>query len=167
MKNTIFEQAALEAGAGLKELDAQFDQLEAKKEELLAHRDLLESVGRHLFTVISMAPNGTTDHAAHTDHTEYAAEPAVAVEAHDAIHEAAPAPEERVPFSFVDVHPEETDEHVPVEETASAAEETADAPATEPPTFAELLSQTKPYSLRNDGWPAATPVASRTLRSLL
>jgi hypothetical protein len=167
MKNTIFEQAALEAGAGLKELDAQFDQFEARREELLAHRDLLESVGRQLFTVISMAPDGSTAHAEHMTHTEHTRVATDPVEEHDTNHEAALAPEERVPFSFVDAHPEEMDEHVPVEATASAAEETADAPAPEPPTFAELLSQSKPYSLRNDGWPAATPVASRTLRSLL
>jgi hypothetical protein len=35
------------------------------------------------------------------------------------------------------------------------------------PTFKELLSQSKPYSLRNDGWPACKPVAQRALRDLL
>ncbi len=43
----------------------------------------------------------------------------------------------------------------------------AEADNSKAPSFKDLLSQSKPYSLRNDGWPSCKPVAQRALRDLL
>ena len=154
MKNGVFEQAAIEASAGLKDIDAQIEQIEARKEELLANRDLLESVGRQLCTMLSMAPaHAPAEEAYESD----AAAPEEPVAEHaEPIFAATDEPE-------AEAHPVQEEEPQECAPVAAAAE----TPAGDAPSFADLLSQSKPYSLRNDGWPAATPVGQRTLRSLL
>jgi hypothetical protein len=153
MKNGVFEQAAVEASAGLKEIDAEIDRIEARKESLLANRQLLQEVGRQLCTVMSVISVDAPKEQAHE--AAPAHEEAEAVPAEQILAAVAEPEQEAHP-----VHEEEAQELTPV---GAAAE----APEAEAPTFADLLSQSKPYSLRNDGWPAATPVAQRTLRSLL
>jgi hypothetical protein len=52
MKYSAFEQAAIEASAGLKEIDAEFEQLEAKKHSLEEKRELLETLVHQLLMVL-------------------------------------------------------------------------------------------------------------------
>lgn len=54
MKREVFEQAAIEANAGTDEIDAEIQQLEARKQALLANREVLQAVGRQMLTVLSI-----------------------------------------------------------------------------------------------------------------
>ena len=54
MKREVFEQAAIEANAGLDEIDAEIQQLEARKQSLLVNRELLHTVGRQMLSVLSV-----------------------------------------------------------------------------------------------------------------
>lgn len=54
MKREVFEQAAIEANAGLDEIDAEIQQLEARKQSLLVNRELLQTVGRQMLSVLSV-----------------------------------------------------------------------------------------------------------------
>lgn len=51
MRYTIFEQAASEARAGMKEIDAEIDRLKARRELL----EVLETISRQLLTVVPMS----------------------------------------------------------------------------------------------------------------
>jgi len=150
MNYNVIEQAAVEASNGLKDIDTELEQLAARKDSLLGNRETLETLGRQLFTVLSMISDAAP--------AEKASEAALTPEQ--------PAAE---PVSFADAHSEATSDPLPQEEATDSSPVVAapETPAEEAPSFAELLSQSKPYSLRNDGWPAAAPVAQRTLRSLL
>lgn len=109
------------------------------------------------------APEAQEEPVAYTPAATFADEP---VEEHAAFAEALP---ETQPEAQADDHQEalpESHEHEEWEHLApvGVAAEAQDAKA---PTFKDLLSQSKPYSLRNDGWPACKPVAQRALRDLL
>jgi len=51
MRYTVFEQAASEARAGMKEIDAEIDRLKARRELL----EVLETISRQLLTVVPMS----------------------------------------------------------------------------------------------------------------
>jgi len=55
MKYSAFEQAAIEASNGLKEVDAEFEQLEARKQALESKRELLETLVHQLLLVLPTA----------------------------------------------------------------------------------------------------------------
>ncbi len=50
MRFAVFEQAASEARAGMKEIDAEIDRLKARRELL----EVLETISRQLLTVVPM-----------------------------------------------------------------------------------------------------------------
>jgi hypothetical protein len=52
MKYSAFEQAAIEASAGLKEIDAEIEQIELQKHTLAEKRELLESLVHQLLMVL-------------------------------------------------------------------------------------------------------------------
>lgn len=52
MKYSVFEQAAVEAGAGLQEVDAELEQLLARKQNLESKKELLDSLVNQLMLVL-------------------------------------------------------------------------------------------------------------------
>jgi len=235
MKYNVLETAAVEASAGLHEIDAEIEQIETRKESLRTIRQSLETVGHELFTTLSLIsgdkltdggnqPVAPTSAAALESPAAADAQPEVAhdqqeVEAAPVLHQeadSAPLAQEEAPawepvevmadapaeehpaFAEVladaqpEVHVEEQLEaHVEAQpeahfdaepdaqpeapeahehedwETCTPVGVAAEGQETKAPTFKDLLSQSKPYSLRNDGWPACKPVAQRALRDLL
>lgn len=219
MKYTVLETAAVEASAGLHEIDAEIEQIESRKQSLRTIRESLETVGHDLFTVLSLLSddklaNGGNEAGALTDapaaepaavedsepevvtapafHLEAAASPVAEAAADPAPHEEEPVyapvatledvPAEEHPVfaeALHDAEPEaQGDEHAGDEVDAHDHEQwenencapvgvAAEVQDGKAPTFKDLLSQSKPYSLRNDGWPACKPVAQRALRDLL
>jgi hypothetical protein len=55
MRQSAFEQAAVEARGVIRELDSEIERLNAKKESLEAKRELLETLGRQLLAVLPMS----------------------------------------------------------------------------------------------------------------
>jgi hypothetical protein len=100
----------------------------------------------------AFSPLATIADAPAEEHQAFAeAAPEIQAEAHSEDHaEAQPEPREH----------EEWENCTPVGVGA-------DADNSKAPSFKDLLSQSKPYSLRNDGWPSCKPVAQRALRDLL
>lgn len=148
MKYSAFEQAAVEARSGLKEIDAEIDRLKAKKA-------LLESLGRQLLTVLPMCSE--TDAADDNMHAGASEDAAAAEEAANALPEGKPFTlrKDGWPSSFPG---------------ASKAGEPTPARQTAP---LEALPDGKPFSLRKEGWPsypaagatAEAPAAETLLRA--
>jgi hypothetical protein len=144
MKYNTFEEAAAEASAGVKEIDAEINRLMAK-------RDLLETLAQQLLAVLpsinDAIPASGNKAAAMPDN-----------------------PADQQP-SFADGAAEVKSYSTGQEEwpaySAAGAEPEPNAPETEQLTYADALAQNKPYSLRNEGWPASSAVDQRGLRQLL
>ncbi|HTV82740.1 MAG TPA: hypothetical protein VME18_08835 [Acidobacteriaceae bacterium] len=64
MRYSVFEQAAIEASAGLKEIDVEIEQLDTKKQSLEAKRELLETLVHQLWVVLPMSNQGSPADAA-------------------------------------------------------------------------------------------------------
>lgn len=146
MNHRVFEMAAIEARAGITEIEAEIDRLKARRELL----EVLESVVHQVLTVVPM----TTD-------------PIPAGRGNDA--GAPPETPAREQPSFVDRSPERRSDSLqnvdwPPDNAAAAAPE---APATEQPSLADLISQDKPHSLRDERWPTGSPIDPRRIRELL
>ena len=143
MRYSAFEQAAVEASAGVKEIDAEMSRLKVK-------RELLQTLVHQLLSVL---PANT--------------EPIPA----DGGNRAGTAPDH--PVAEQPSYANGMGEGQPYsngqeEAPASSAAGTApDASAAEQPSYADLLAQGKPYSLRNEGWPSSSSVDQRGIRQLL
>jgi hypothetical protein len=71
MRREVFEKAAFEANFGLDQVDAELQQLEARKQTLLANREVLQGVGRQMAAVLSMiSAGGPTKFEALSAHSE-------------------------------------------------------------------------------------------------
>jgi hypothetical protein len=143
MKYSAFAEAAVEATAGMKEIDAEIERLTAK-------RDVLEALAHQLLMIVpehAAANRGDEgDHAGMTPGYPAAEQPSYANGAAE-------------DHSYSAQHGEW--------QASSAGATTQDAPAAEQPLSADYLSQAKPYSLRTDGWPASSAVDQRGIRNLL
>jgi hypothetical protein len=143
MRYSAFEQAAVEASAGVKEIDAEIKRLKVK-------RDLLETLVHQLLTVLPASteavPADGGNRAGTTPDNPAAEQPSFANGVAEAKSDS--SGQEEWP-------------------TESASGTPPDAPADEQPSYTDLLSQNKPYSLRNEGWPASSPVDQRGIRQLL
>jgi hypothetical protein len=152
MRYSTFEQAAAEASAGVQEIDAEIQQLTAK-------RELLQTLAHQLLAVLpalaEAAPANGGNNGGRLLDNPAAEHPSWANGAADD-HSYSSGNEESPAWSSADGAPS----------PAGTAPE-AEAPAAEQPAFAELLSQNKPYSLRNEGWPSSSAVDQRGLRRLL
>jgi hypothetical protein len=141
LRYSTFEQAAVEASSGVKEIDGEIQRLKAK-------RDLLDTLARQLMAVLpalaEALPADTGNHADASHENSAAAQPQLADGSENG---------------------QSSWNHS--EETPAYANSASDAPATEEPSFAELLAQSKPYSLRNEGWPATAPADQRGIRQIL
>ena len=144
MNTSVLQQAAVEASAALEEIEAEIDQLESRKEFLQAQRDVLDSIGRQLCTVLSMIDAEAS-----------------AVEAQDV----APAPEPVLSEAMLDAayQPESAPEPAPRDEVAATDAESHRVPDAVP-TFADLASLTRPFSQRAKGWPSTSTGVVRMLR---
>jgi hypothetical protein len=152
MRYSLFEQAAAEANSGMKEIDAEIQRLRGK-------RDLLATLAQQLAAVLPAltdgAPAGGGNKAGALPDSAAAEHPHFANGAAESTVFA--TRQEDVPGdSSADTAPS----------SAGAAPET-EVPATHEPSFAELLAQSKPYSLRNEGWPSSAAVDQRGLRQLI
>lgn len=58
MRREVFEKAAFEANFGSEQIDAELQKLEARKQTLLANREVLQAVGRQMAAVLSMISGG-------------------------------------------------------------------------------------------------------------
>jgi hypothetical protein len=145
MKYSAFAEAAAEATAGLKEIDAEINRL-------MAQRDLLETLVHQLSSVL---PADTRAIPADTG-SRAGTLPDNPAEEH--LSYANGVSEDR---SYSNQQ-----EEWPTHSGDGTAPET-DAPAAEQASYTDLVAQSKPYSLRNEGWPATSPVDQRGLRRLL
>lgn len=131
MKYTAFEQAAVEASTGVKEIDAEIERLKTK-------RELLQTLVHQLLTVL---PYGSDANSSET--------PA-------RLSNNSPAPAADL-SSFSSDLAETKSYSLPKEEWPAASPvATAEAEDAGQPSFADLLSQSKSFSLRNEGWPASS-----------
>lgn len=146
MKYSAFEQAAVEASTGVKEIDAEIERLRAK-------RELLTTLMHQLLAVLPTK----NDSASSSDGGARAGEIAPAGDAE--------------PASFADSAAESNgaSSSARKEEWSgySAVAVASDTAVAEKSPFADLLTQTKPFSLRNEGWPAASPSDQRGIRERL
>ena len=148
MNYSAFGQAAIEARAGLKEIDVEIEWLNAKKESLEAKRELLETLGRQLLAVMPMS--GETpdrgNQAGTSPDASQAEQPFV-------VHSA----------------PEGNSYSAPKEDWSSYSVVTAssETPKPESVSVADLWSQEKPHSLRTDGLPTSSSLNNRGLREVL
>lgn len=143
MKYSTFEQAAIEASTGLREIDAEIERLKAKK-------DLLEPLVRQLSAVLPMITEAVPADNANKAATAAAAPSADQPSSADGLPEGEPDSLRKAGWLG-----------------QSPAGSTADAPAAEQPYLAGGLSEAKPYSLRNDGWPTGPANGQRGIRELL
>jgi hypothetical protein len=144
MRYSTFEQAAVEASAAVKEIDAEIQRLMAK-------RDLLETLAHQLKTVLPALAVATQADAGNQAGAP-PNNPAVVeqpVQANVAAESQTPSTKQDQWMAY------------------AAATPPPEAPAAQRPSYAELLEQSKPYSLRNEGWPSTTPADQREFRQLL
>lgn len=151
MKYDALQLAAAEASAELQKLVAEIEHLETRRILLLARRESLQIVGRHLVSVMSMISESTPA----DENVDMVAAPELPA-SEPAVHaNALPEPEpEPVP--------------VPLEEVSagSAADTVPDAPPAKWPSLAELLAKSKPSTLRDEGWRAVPQATHLELRAL-
>ncbi|MGA7884961.1 MAG: hypothetical protein WCA44_04400 [Acidobacteriaceae bacterium] len=150
MKYDALQQAAVEASSELRKIVAELDQLEARRIGLQARREALNSIGRQLMTVMSMiSAEAPTD------------EPVTVASAPEL-----PASEPTIQAAAL---PEPEPEPFPEEEAPALApaDNAADRPAVKWPSFADLLAQGKPSTLRDEGWRAVPPATHLELRALV
>lgn len=175
MKRDVFEKAAIEASSASNVIDTEIEQLDARKQLLLAQRESLQAVGRQLFSVMSMLAETTTeDEAAEVTETaepavdEHASEPVAFADAEPVATVEPVAVADAAPVAMSDAAPEATADSLAAEDApTSAPEAAAEQSGEKMPSLSDLVGQSpKPFSLRNNGWPAATPVANRELREL-
>ncbi|HTX41494.1 MAG TPA: hypothetical protein VMD25_06675 [Acidobacteriaceae bacterium] len=145
MKYSVFEQAGVEARAGIKEIDATIDRLKAQRELL----EVLESVVRQVLTVVPMSteviPARAIETVAVVPDAPAAEQPPVA---------AAP-PEGRSGALRMDEWPAGSPSRTPPDD------------ASEPPSLADLISHGKPQALREERWPTWPPDDERRIRDIL
>lgn len=140
MRYSTFEEAAVEASTGVKEIDAEI-------ERLMAKRDALDTLVRQLSAVLPMiADAGSAGKSGSASET-----PAEPFSRAEGLAEARPYP----------VRKEEWPSYAP------AGAETEAPAAMEQPSFTDLLSQGNSYSLRHEGWPASSPSDQRGIRERL
>jgi hypothetical protein len=137
MRYSTIEQAAAEATAGVEEIDAEIHRLMATRDMLATLADQLNGA---LPAIAEAFPAVAGNHvAALPDHP--AAEHGYSGNG---------APEDHAAYAH-----------------SSAAPASADPASPPEPSYAELVGQTKTFSLRNEGWPATSSVDQRGLRQLL
>ncbi len=142
MKYSTFEEAAVEASIGLREVDAEIERLTAK-------RKLLGTLVQQLSAVLPLCaeePSADESTAHNADADEPAAEPVL----RNALPETKPS----------SLREDGWPSHASV---ATAAV----APAAEQAPSANGLADAKAYSLRSEGWPASAPAEQRGIRELL
>lgn len=154
MKYEALQKAADEASAGLQEVVAELDRLEARRVALLAKRESLQAVGHHLLTVMStlcnpMAAGPSVEQEPLREAPAF--EPALHTEA---LPEPEPVPLEEASASMEDASVGTPDAAVP------------DAPPTPWPSLADLLAKSKPTTLRDEGWRAVPQATHLELRAL-
>jgi hypothetical protein len=153
MRYSTFEQAAAEASAGLQEIDAEIQRLSVK-------RDLLATLAEQLSAALPAIAEAFPDRAdavpenPPAEHA-YAAHGAAEEHATSSYSDMAPYSADASPYA-ADAAPYST-EPTPEPEAAAVPEK----------SLAEMLAQSKTFSLRNEGWPATTAVDQRGLRQLL
>ncbi|MGB6133022.1 MAG: hypothetical protein WCC14_06430 [Acidobacteriaceae bacterium] len=143
MNYSTFEQAAVEASTGLREIDAEIERLNTKKA-------LLEPLVRQLSAILPLMTE-----AGQADEVNNAGTAAV-------------APVAEQSFS-TDGLPEGNSDSLrkagwPTHTTAGT---TADAPAVEQPSLAGALPEGKSFSLRTEGWPSGSTNGNRGIREIL
>lgn len=147
MKHSAFEEAAIEASIGLREVDAEIERLTAKKE-------LLGTLVRQLSAILPMCADDSP------------ADPATKPDTADASAAAQPAVAEALPETKpLSLRNDAWPTHPPA--ATSPAATAAVAPSPEQPSFANSLSEARPYSLRSDGWPNSSQTEQRGIRELL
>ncbi|HTV16086.1 MAG TPA: hypothetical protein VME68_15300 [Acidobacteriaceae bacterium] len=147
MKYSTFEQAASEASAGVREIDAEINRLMAK-------RDLLETLANQLLTVLPQLAEAAPRLTSGESQVATMPDPSAAQQT---------------------TYPNETAEphsYSSQSQEWSGAPAESPAPETEPAaaeqsSYMDSLTPSKPYSLRNGGWPASAPVDQRGLRQLI
>jgi hypothetical protein len=145
MNYSAFAEAAAEATAGLKEIDAEINRL-------MAQRDLLESLAHQLQSVVPADTRALpADVSSRTGaRSDYPAEEHSSYTNGEADGGSYAHQQEQWSTHSADGTAQEPDAH-----------------AAEQPSYTESGSQSKPYSLRSDGWPASSAVDQRGLRKLL
>lgn len=153
MRYSTFEQAAVEASAGVKEIDAEMQRLKAK-------RDLLATIAQQLTAVLPAIAE---------------AFPASS-EANQASMLPASVPSEQPSYSngaadsnSYPAHQDQWSSHASADSApvAYSAAPESEVTAKQEPSFSDLLAQSKTFSLRNEGWPNSSAVDQRGLRQLL
>lgn len=150
MKPSAFELAAIEARDGVKDIDAELERLNARKQALEAKRELLESLARQLLAV---APTGAEANAA-----DQGSQSGTSSEAPKAVQ---PAIAQGVPKS---IPPSARKDEWSLYIAASAQ---ADSPEADQPSVVDLLSQGKGKSIRAEGFPTIAPANGRGIREVL
>lgn len=137
LKYSAFEEAAVEASAGVKEIDAEIERLQAKRELLETKRDVLEGLVHQLLSIVPMSGETTADAPAAEQHADHQPEEPSYSHGKD----------EWSGYPAADMVPE--------------------APEAEQPAYANLAPAGKPASLRDEGWRASARVDQRGIRELL
>lgn len=146
MKSSAFEQAAYEASTGVKEIDTEIERLKAKRESLEAKKESLQALVHQLLAILPVVAEPISSDGGNSG----------------GVTREEPAAEQH---SFADTKSATSQkEEWPA---YSSADATSGQTGSERPSFADLLSQGKPYSLRNEGWPASSPVSQNGIREIL
>lgn len=146
MKYSAFEQAAAEARAGIREIDAEIDRLKA-------HRELLEvfdTLARQVLTVLPMSSETTPSRPGAAPVGKFGAPGA-----------GQPAHADGVPMGGSEsLRREEQPPESPIQET-SAASEARQIPRADSP------SQEEPRPIRSEGWPTSSRLDLPGIRKLV
>lgn len=151
MRYSTFEQAAVEASAGVNAIDAEIQRLKVK-------RDLLATIAQQLSAILPAIAEAFP---------ESEGGQAPAMPEHAAGEHAASANGTGDSWSSSMQQEGDPSPAYSAAPSSGDAAQGQEAPATREPSFADLLAQSKTFSLRNEGWPNSSAVDQRGLRQLL
>jgi hypothetical protein len=150
MKPSAFELAAIEAKDGVKAIDAEIEQLNARKQTLEAKRALLESLAQQLSAILPMGDEGNAaDRGSQSATAPEAQQPEQPAFAQGAAKGRSPADRKDDWSSYI------------------AASARSDAPESDQPSVSDLLSERKPQALRAEGWPFNSSANGRGIKRVL
>jgi hypothetical protein len=174
MKYSAFEEAAVEASIGLREIDAEIEQLTAKRKmlgvlvqqlsavlPLCAEENSADEANHAVATAadLSSGANGLPEDSSYSLRKNgWSPQPPAAAAAD------APAAEQ---FSAAKNLPEAKAALADGWPTHSQAATAVAAPAAEQSSFANTVSEGKSHSLRTEGWPSSSATEQRGIRELL
>lgn len=149
MNPSAFELAALEARDAVKDIDAEIERLSARKQSLEAKKEVLESLARQLLAVLPTNAEASADDRASQSGTP-SESPQTA---------AAPFAQAPAKGRSCAARKDEWSLYI-------AGSTRPEEPEADQASVSDLLSESKPRSMRAEGWPTSSPVNGRGIRGV-